>query len=100
MTGTSSVSLHSPPTLRGVNPIYMCICVYIYNERGRERDLNITREGEIDLLLFILQGTLVANDWNKQRIAALAANLARQGVRCAITLQADGREFPKLMGGT
>jgi ribosomal RNA methyltransferase Nop2 len=24
------------------------------------------------------QGTLVANDWNKQRIPALASNLARQ----------------------
>lgn len=45
------------------------------------------------------QGTLVANDFNKQRIAALASNLSRQGVRCAITIHADGREFPKLMGG-
>jgi len=44
-------------------------------------------------------GTLVANDFNKQRLPSLASNLARQGVRCAILLHADGREFPRLMGG-
>jgi len=44
-------------------------------------------------------GTLVSNDFNKDRIRALQANLSRLGVRNAIVLHADGREFPKLMGG-
>ena len=41
-------------------------------------------------------GTLVSNDFNKDRIRALQANLSRLGVRNAIVLHADGREFPKL----
>lgn len=44
-------------------------------------------------------GTLVANDSSKDRLRALQANLSRLGVRNAIVLNADGRDFPKLMGG-
>eukprot|EP00325_Prymnesiales_sp_UTEX-LB-985_P001191 CAMPEP_0174695646 /NCGR_PEP_ID=MMETSP1094-20130205/1984_1 /TAXON_ID=156173 /ORGANISM="Chrysochromulina brevifilum, Strain UTEX LB 985" /LENGTH=634 /DNA_ID=CAMNT_0015892205 /DNA_START=64 /DNA_END=1968 /DNA_ORIENTATION=- len=44
-------------------------------------------------------GTLVANDFNKERLRALQANLSRLGVRNSIIMNADGREFPKLMGG-
>ena len=44
-------------------------------------------------------GTLVANDFKKPRIKALQANLCRMGVRCCVVVNADGREFPKLMGG-
>ena len=44
-------------------------------------------------------GTLVSNDFSKDRLRALQANLARLGVRNAIVLNADGRDFPKLMGG-
>merc|ERR1719253_1104583 len=45
------------------------------------------------------KGTLVANDFNKQRINALQGNLSRLGVRCCVVLNADGRDFPKTMGG-
>eukprot|EP00966_Prymnesium_polylepis_P153420 3543559-Prymnesium_polylepis.3 len=44
-------------------------------------------------------GTLVANDFSKERIKSLQANVSRLGVRNTIILNADGREFPKLMGG-
>ena len=44
-------------------------------------------------------GTLVANDASKERLRALQANLSRLGVRNAIVVNADGRDFPKLMGG-
>ena len=44
-------------------------------------------------------GTLVANDFKKPRIKALQGNLCRMGVRCCVVVNADGREFPKLMGG-
>ena len=48
--------------------MYICTCIYMY--MYRERDTNLTYRP-------FMQGTLVANDWNKQRIAALASNLAR-----------------------
>jgi ribosomal RNA methyltransferase Nop2 len=44
-------------------------------------------------------GTLVANDASKLRLRALQANISRLGVRNAVVLNADGRDFPKLMGG-
>jgi ribosomal RNA methyltransferase Nop2 len=44
-------------------------------------------------------GTLVSNDASKERLRALQANLSRLGVRNAIVMNADGRDFPKLMGG-
>ena len=44
-------------------------------------------------------GTLVANDFNKERIRALQANLSRLGVRNSVVMNADGRDYPKLMGG-
>ena len=44
-------------------------------------------------------GTLVANDASKERLRALQANLSRLGVRNSIVINADGRDFPKLMGG-
>ena len=49
--------------------------------------------------LLTYQGTLVANDFKKGRVKALQGNLMRLGVSCAIVVNADGREFPKLMGG-
>lgn len=45
------------------------------------------------------EGVIVANDAKKPRIAALVANLARLGVRNAVCVNYDGREFPKVMGG-
>jgi len=45
------------------------------------------------------RGTLIANDASKERLRALQANLSRLGVRNAIVMNADGRDFPKLMGG-
>jgi len=44
-------------------------------------------------------GTLIANDFSKERIKALQANVSRLGVRNAIVVNADGRAYPKLMGG-
>ena len=44
-------------------------------------------------------GLVVANDAKKPRLAALVANLARMGVRNAVCVNYDGREFPKVMGG-
>ena len=44
-------------------------------------------------------GTLVANDFNEARVKSLVGNLSRCGVRNAIVVSADGRDFPKLMGG-
>ncbi|KAL1525868.1 hypothetical protein AB1Y20_020699 [Prymnesium parvum] len=44
-------------------------------------------------------GTVVANDFSKERIKALQANISRLGVRNTVVVNADGREFPKLMGG-
>ncbi len=49
--------------------------------------------------LLTYQGTLVANDFKKGRVKALQGNLMRLGVSCAVVVNADGREFPKLMGG-
>merc|ERR1719502_1451728 len=40
-------------------------------------------------------GTLVANDFNKQRLRALQANLSRLGVINSIVVNCDGRDFPK-----
>jgi len=45
------------------------------------------------------RGTLIANDSSKERLRALQANLSRLGVRNACVMNADGRDFPKLMGG-
>jgi|TARA_B100000524_G_scaffold330643_1_gene216675 ribosomal RNA methyltransferase Nop2 len=45
------------------------------------------------------EGTLVANDFNKERLRSLQGNLSRLGVRNALVVNADGRDFPKLMGG-
>ena len=45
------------------------------------------------------RGTLVANDASKERLRSLQANLQRLGVRNAIVMNADGRDYPKLMGG-
>lgn len=44
-------------------------------------------------------GSIVANDFSKDRIKALQANVSRLGVTNAIVVHADGRSFPKLMGG-
>eukprot|EP00908_Phaeocystis_cordata_P022993 Transcript_5424.p1 GENE.Transcript_5424~~Transcript_5424.p1 ORF type:complete len:515 (+),score=265.59 Transcript_5424:462-2006(+) len=44
-------------------------------------------------------GTLVANDFNEARVKSLVGNLARCGVKNAIVVSADGRDFPKIMGG-
>ena len=41
----------------------------------------------------------MSNDASKERLRALQANLARLGVRNAIVLNSDGRDFPKVMGG-
>lgn len=43
-------------------------------------------------------GVLFANDANKPRIRALAANMHRLGVRNAVITNYDGRAFPKVMG--
>merc|ERR1711865_1138275 len=44
-------------------------------------------------------GNLFANDFKKDRVKGLTANIHRLGVRNAIVLNHDGRDFPKVMGG-
>ena len=44
-------------------------------------------------------GTLVANDFNEARVKSLVGNLSRCGVTNAIVVSADGRDFPRIMGG-
>ena len=44
-------------------------------------------------------GTLIANDASKERLRSLTANLARLGVRNAIVMNCDGRDYPSVMGG-
>ena len=44
-------------------------------------------------------GCLVANDGNKERIKALAANIHRMGVSNAIVCNYDAHSFPKVMSG-
>ena len=48
--------------------------------------------------LMLNTGCLVANDANKDRMRALAANLHRLGVQNAILTNYDGKEFPKVIG--
>ncbi|KAF0852730.1 RsmB/NOP family class I SAM-dependent RNA methyltransferase [Andalucia godoyi] len=45
------------------------------------------------------EGTLFANDSNKDRLKALNANLHRMGVRIAVVTNYDGRKYPKIMQG-
>ena len=44
-------------------------------------------------------GMLVANDFNEARVKSLVGNLSRCGVTNAIVVSADGRDFPRIMGG-
>merc|ERR1711865_1122599 len=44
-------------------------------------------------------GNLFANDFKKERVKGLVANIHRLGVRNTIVLNHDGRDFPKVMGG-
>jgi len=44
-------------------------------------------------------GNLFANDFKKDRVKGLVANIHRLGVRNTIVLNHDGRDFPKVMGG-
>ncbi|KAH9258743.1 ribosomal RNA small subunit methyltransferase B [Batrachochytrium salamandrivorans] len=44
-------------------------------------------------------GFLVANDAKLPRIDALVGNLARLAVKIATTVNQDGRDFPKVLGG-
>jgi ribosomal RNA methyltransferase Nop2 len=41
----------------------------------------------------------VANDFNEARVKSLVGNLSRCGVTNAIVVSADGRDFPRIMGG-
>merc|ERR1712166_1342720 len=44
-------------------------------------------------------GNLFANDFKKERVKGLVANIHRLGVRNTIVLNHDGRDVPKVMGG-
>ena len=41
----------------------------------------------------------MANDFNEARVKSLVGNLSRCGVTNAIVVSADGRDFPRIMGG-
>ncbi|EMR09268.1 ribosomal RNA small subunit methyltransferase B [Pneumocystis murina B123] len=44
-------------------------------------------------------GVIFANDFSKDRIKSLVANIHRLGVKNTIVCRHDGRDFPKVMGG-
>ncbi|KAI9268927.1 NOL1/NOP2/sun family-domain-containing protein [Phascolomyces articulosus] len=44
-------------------------------------------------------GMVFANDFNKDRLKSLTANIHRLGVKNAVVCNYDGREFPKVIGG-
>ncbi|KAI9494492.1 NOL1/NOP2/sun family-domain-containing protein [Zychaea mexicana] len=44
-------------------------------------------------------GIVFANDFNKERLKSLTANIHRLGVKNAVVCNYDGREFPKVIGG-
>ncbi|KAI8098136.1 NOL1/NOP2/sun family-domain-containing protein [Gilbertella persicaria] len=44
-------------------------------------------------------GMVFANDFTKERLKSLIANIHRMGVKNAVVCNYDGREFPKVIGG-
>lgn len=70
-------------------------------EHERVLDMASAPGGKTTHIAALLKNTgmVFANDFNKDRLKSLTANIHRLGVKNAVVCNYDGREFPKVIGG-
>ncbi|KAI8581074.1 hypothetical protein K450DRAFT_234500 [Umbelopsis ramanniana AG] len=70
-------------------------------EHERVLDMASAPGGKTTHIAALLKNTgmVFANDFNKDRLKSLSANIHRLGVKNAVVCNYDGREFPKVIGG-
>ncbi|KAJ3375666.1 rRNA (cytosine-C5-)-methyltransferase nop2 [Allomyces arbusculus] len=70
-------------------------------EGERCLDMSAAPGGKTTYMAALMKNTgmVFANDANKDRTKALAANIARLGVKNAVVCNYDGRKFPSVLGG-
>ncbi len=70
-------------------------------EKERILDMCAAPGGKTTYIASLLKntGSIFANDANKDRTKALAANLHRMGIKNAVVSNCDGTAFPQLIGG-
>ncbi|KAH8550224.1 NOL1/NOP2/sun family-domain-containing protein [Umbelopsis sp. PMI_123] len=70
-------------------------------EHERVLDMASAPGGKTTHIAALLKNTgmVFANDFNKDRLKSLTANIHRLGVKNAVVCNYDGREFPRVIGG-